>query len=86
LQYDKTDPLISSDNTLSQLNLFIEALSSSELPESLELLTHLLQTLGQVMQVSTTATTDISFLQQMLMSAIENVASKIRVLFSSALV
>jgi hypothetical protein len=38
------------------------------------------------MQVSTTATTDISFLQQMLMSAIENVAVKIRVLFSSSLV
>lgn len=68
-----------SENTLPCLGLFVEVLGTRSLPGSLDLISNLLETLNRVLQSVTSAQTDINYVEQLLMSAIENAASKVKV-------
>ncbi|KAG5718058.1 U3 small nucleolar RNA-associated protein 10, partial [Termitomyces sp. T112] len=67
-----------SENTLPRLGLFIEVLGARSLPGSLDLISNLLETLNRVLQWVTDAQTDINYVEQLLMSAIENAANKVK--------
>jgi U3 small nucleolar RNA-associated protein 10 len=61
------------------LALLAEVLGTKSLPGSLELTTHLLETLNKVVQSLPAAHADVIYVQQLLMSAIETTSSKIKV-------
>ncbi|KAJ7762738.1 hypothetical protein DFH07DRAFT_813302 [Mycena maculata] len=66
-----------SDDTFPRLSLLAEVLGSIPLPGSLDLVSRLLETLHNVIQSSTSTDVDISYIEQSLMSAVENAAEKI---------
>ncbi|KAG6902641.1 hypothetical protein C0995_013766 [Termitomyces sp. Mi166 len=67
-----------SENTLPRLGLFVEVLGARSLPGSLDLISNLLETLNRVLQSVTAAQTDVNYVEQLLMSAIENAATKVK--------
>ncbi|KAF7326662.1 U3 small nucleolar RNA-associated protein 10 [Mycena venus] len=67
-----------SDDTFPRLSLLAEVLASVPLPGSLDLVSRLLETLHNVVQSTTSADVDISYIEQSLMSAVEHSAEKIR--------
>jgi U3 small nucleolar RNA-associated protein 10 len=69
----------STEDSLPRLALLAEILGSKSLPMSLELTTHLLETLNKVVQSLPAAQGDAIYIQQLLMSAIESTSSKIKV-------
>jgi len=69
----------SSEDFLPRLALLAEILGTKSLPGSLELTTHLLETLNKVAQSLPAAQADVIYIQQLLMSAIESTSSKIKV-------
>jgi U3 small nucleolar RNA-associated protein 10 len=58
---------------------FVEVLEARPLPGSLDLISHLLETLNRVVQSVSPAQADVSYIEQLLMSTIESSASKIKV-------
>jgi U3 small nucleolar RNA-associated protein 10 len=68
-----------SDDTLPELSLLAEILGSKPLPGSLDLVSALLETLSRLIQSSPPSQADVNYVQQMLMSAIDNAASNIPV-------
>ncbi|KAF8797612.1 hypothetical protein BYT27DRAFT_7204423 [Phlegmacium glaucopus] len=73
----KTMTTESSDDTLPRLSLLVEILGTKSLPGSLDLISCLLDTLNKVVQSFPSAQADVSYIEQLLMSAVESVASKI---------
>jgi hypothetical protein len=69
----------SSEDSLFHLTLLAEILGIKSLPGSLELTTHLIETLNKVVQSLPAAQADVIYIQQQLMSAIESTSSKIKV-------
>lgn len=67
------------EDVLPRLSLFVEVLGTRSLPGSLDLISHLLETLNRVVQSVSPAQADVSYVEQLLMSAVENSASKIKV-------
>lgn len=67
------------DNGVSSLSLLGEVLASRKLPGSLELLSRLLETLGKLVQSPESMKGDVAYVEQLLMSAIENVSGHIMV-------
>lgn len=67
------------DNGHQRLSLFVEVLGTRSLPGSLDLISHLLETLNRVVQSVSPTQADVSYIEQLLMSAIENAANKITV-------
>ncbi|RDB23790.1 U3 small nucleolar RNA-associated protein 10 [Hypsizygus marmoreus] len=65
------------EDGISRLSLFVEVLAAKELPGSLDLVSHLLETINHVLQSDSSAQADVSYIDQLLMSAIENAASKV---------
>ncbi|KAK1226193.1 snoRNA-binding rRNA-processing protein utp10 [Marasmius sp. AFHP31] len=65
-------------DVLLRLGLLAEVLGSISLPGSLDLISHLLETLSRVMQCESPARADVTFIQQSLMSAIDSTAEKIK--------
>lgn len=65
------------DNVLPRLSLLAEVLGTKALPGSLDLITHLLETLNKVVQSASPTQVDVSYIEQLLMSAVENAAEKI---------
>ncbi len=59
----------------------MEILGTKSLPGSLDLITHLLDTLSKVVQTLPPTQADVSYIEQLLMSAIESAASKVKVSF-----
>lgn len=59
----------------------MEILGTKSLPGSLDLISHLLDTLSRVVQTLPPAQADVSYIEQLLMSAIESAASKVKVSF-----
>ncbi|KII90106.1 hypothetical protein PLICRDRAFT_686024 [Plicaturopsis crispa FD-325 SS-3] len=76
---DKSDPLEDRRDSLASLALLSDVLSSATLPGSLDLVSCFMETLNKVVHYELPAQTDISYIEQLLMSAIENAASKIAV-------
>jgi len=68
-----------SEDVLPRLNLFAEVLAAKQLPPSLELIANLLETLNCISQSAPDAQADMSYIAQLLMSAIGNAANKITV-------
>ncbi|KAF8154101.1 hypothetical protein B0H34DRAFT_800000 [Crassisporium funariophilum] len=66
-----------SDDTLPRLSLLAEILGTKSLPGSLDLIAQLLDTLNKVVQAFPPAQADVSYIEQLLMSAVESAASKI---------
>ncbi|KAJ7178741.1 armadillo-type protein [Mycena crocata] len=66
-----------SDDNLPRLSLLAEVLANIPLPGSLDLVSRLLETLHVVIQSTTSADTDISYIEQSLMSAVERSAENI---------
>lgn len=69
------------EDTLPRLSLLVEILGTKSLPGSLDLISHLLDTLSKVVQTLPATQADVSYIEQLLMSAIESAASKIKVCF-----
>ena len=67
------------EDALPRLSLFVEVLGMKPLPGSLDLISHLLETLNRVVQSVSPVQADVSYIEQLLMSAVENSASKIKV-------
>ncbi|THU93396.1 hypothetical protein K435DRAFT_779869 [Dendrothele bispora CBS 962.96] len=65
------------EDAMSHLSLLAEVLGSRPLPGSFDLISHLLETLNKVMQSVASPQADITFIEQSLMSAIENAAEKV---------
>lgn len=63
----------------SRLSLLVEVLGSKPLPGSMDLLSRLLETLSKVIQSAVPGQGDVAYVEQLLMSAIENAASKVTV-------
>ncbi|KAH9943771.1 hypothetical protein B0H21DRAFT_877669 [Amylocystis lapponica] len=61
-----------SSDGVASLSLLMEVLASKSLPGSLELISCLLETLGKVTHGSSAAITDRSYVEQLLMSAVES--------------
>ncbi|KAJ7452113.1 hypothetical protein B0H11DRAFT_1742292 [Mycena galericulata] len=76
MRYSHDFPSV-SDETFPRLSLLAEVLGSIPLPGSLDLVSRLLETLHNVVQSSTPTDVDISYIEQSLMSAVENSAQKI---------
>ena len=66
---------------LPSLGLLMEVLGTKSLPGSLDLISSLLDTLNHTVQYALSTQADLSFVQQLTMSAIENTAEKITVGF-----
>lgn len=69
---------------LSRLTFFTEALASQQLPGSLDLVSELLEVLGQVVNGSTASHSDTGYIEQLLMSAIDSSASQVKVRCSNS--
>ncbi|KAF8966928.1 armadillo-type protein [Flammula alnicola] len=67
----------SPEDTLPRLSLLVEILGTKSLPGSLDLITHLLDTLSKIVQALPPTQADVSYIEQLLMSAVESAASKI---------
>lgn len=65
------------DDSLPRLSLLAELLAAKTLPGSLDLAARLLETLNRVMQSASPTQVDVSYIEQSLMSAVENAADKI---------
>ncbi|KAJ3564821.1 hypothetical protein NP233_g8044 [Leucocoprinus birnbaumii] len=72
-----TEPASDGDDTLSELSLLAEMLGSKPLPGSLDLVSALLDTLSKLIQSSPSSQADVNYVEQMLMSAVDNAASNI---------
>lgn len=68
---------VSSDDSFPSLTLLAEVLAASVLPGSLDLISRLLDTLNAVLHYELPTQGDKSFVEQLLMSAIENAAGKV---------
>ena len=66
-------------DSLPSLGLLMEVLGTKPLPGSLDLISSLLDTLHHTVQYALSTQADLSFVQQLCMSAIENTAEKITV-------
>lgn len=66
-----------SDDTIPRLTLLVEILGTKSLPGSLDLISHLLETLNRVVQSISPNQADVSYVEQLLMSAVDSAASKI---------
>jgi len=55
----------------------VEILGTKSLPGSLDLVSHLLETLNRVVQSISPNQADVSYVEQLLMSAVDSAASKI---------
>jgi hypothetical protein len=66
-------------DTLSMLTLLAEVLAINALPGSFELISRLLDILNKLVQYVSLPHVDLSYIQQLLMTAVENSASKILV-------
>ncbi|KAJ8522739.1 hypothetical protein ONZ45_g764 [Pleurotus djamor] len=64
-------------DTLATFSLLAEILASKTLPTSIDLVVRLIESLNNVLQIAPTVQSDLSYVQQLLMLAIENVADKI---------
>ncbi|KAF8630264.1 hypothetical protein AX17_005450 [Amanita inopinata Kibby_2008] len=64
-------------NNLRQLTLLVEVLGTTSLPGSLDLISKLLDTLNRVAQSISPTQADVNYIEQLLISAIENAAEKI---------
>ncbi|KAF9451337.1 hypothetical protein P691DRAFT_663457 [Macrolepiota fuliginosa MF-IS2] len=73
----KTTEPTEDDNAMPELSLLTEVLGTKPLPGSLDLVSALLETLGRLIQSAPSSQADINYVEQMLMSAIDNVASNI---------
>ncbi len=71
---------------LSRLTFLAEALANHQLPGSLELVSELLEVLGQVVNGSTTSQSDTGYTEQLLMSAVDSAASQVKVRLSDVFV
>lgn len=67
------------ETTVHQLTLLAEILGTKSLPGSLDLVSALLDTLSKVIQSSSGLRAEANYIEQMLMSAIENAAANIPV-------
>ncbi|KAF5351352.1 hypothetical protein D9758_008071 [Tetrapyrgos nigripes] len=65
------------EDIMSRLSILSEVLASRPLPGSFDLISHLLEALSKVMQSVASPQADITFIEQSLMSAIENAAEKV---------
>ncbi|KAF4611649.1 hypothetical protein D9613_003824 [Agrocybe pediades] len=65
------------EDTLPRLSLLVEVLGTKSLPGSLDLVARLLDTLSNIVQVLPQDQADVSYTEQLLMSAVESSASKI---------
>lgn len=76
---------VASDDSFILLTTFVEVLAASDLPGSIDLISRLLDTLNNVLHYETPTQGDKSFVEQLLMSAIDNCAEKVvvscRILF-----
>ncbi len=68
-----------SDDTITELSFLAEILGTKSLPGSLDLVSALLDTLSKLIQRESTSQADVNYVDQMLMSAIDNAASNILV-------
>jgi U3 small nucleolar RNA-associated protein 10 len=68
-----------ANDSSSELSLLVEVLVSQSLPGSLDLISSILETLNHIVQNASAAQADVSYIEQLLMSAVENVAEKITV-------
>ncbi|KAG6836982.1 hypothetical protein H0H93_016935 [Arthromyces matolae] len=66
-----------SEDVLPRLSLFVEVLAARSLPGSLDLISKLLFMLNRVLQSVSTPRTDVNYVEQLLMSAVENAAAKV---------
>ncbi|KAH8833345.1 armadillo-type protein [Flagelloscypha sp. PMI_526] len=66
-----------SEDPVPRLSLFAEVLASALLPDSMELISHLLTTLNSVVLHVAQQQTDVNYLEQLLMTAVDKVASQI---------
>lgn len=66
-----------SDDLFSSLGLLAEVLAASTLPGSLDLISRMLDTLSSVLHYESPAQGDKSYVEQLLMSAIDNAAQKV---------
>ncbi|KAH7920221.1 hypothetical protein BV22DRAFT_1199044 [Leucogyrophana mollusca] len=68
----------SAEDGMASLILLAEILASKELPSSLDLISHLLDTLNKIMHQELESPPDISYVSQMLMATVEKVAAKVK--------
>ncbi|KAF4568223.1 snoRNA-binding rRNA-processing protein utp10 [Pleurotus pulmonarius] len=66
-----------AQDSISAFSLFVELLSARDLPASIDLISRLLEALNKVLQLVPSAQNDLSYVQQLLMSTVENVADKV---------
>ncbi|KAK2465147.1 hypothetical protein APHAL10511_002839 [Amanita phalloides] len=66
-----------TDNTIRRLTLLAEVLGTRPLPGSLDLVSQLLDMSSRIMHSVSQAEADVAYIEQLLMSAIENAADKI---------
>ncbi|KDQ24027.1 hypothetical protein PLEOSDRAFT_1068022 [Pleurotus ostreatus PC15] len=66
-----------TQDSLSAFSLFVEILGAKDLPASIDLISRLLEALNKVLQLVPSVQNDLSYVQQLLMSTIENVADKV---------
>jgi U3 small nucleolar RNA-associated protein 10 len=69
----------SPDDSLACLTLLAEVLGAQSLPGSLDFVARLLETLGLIVQYQSQAQVDMSYLEQLFMTAVENAADNISV-------
>lgn len=65
--------------SITKLTFFTEALNGVTLSGSVDLISHLLQALSSVVQTFSSLQADVNYTEQLLMSAIDTVASKVTV-------
>ena len=68
-----------TETTLPSLTVLMEVLSTRQLPGSYELVSALLEILGRVASLRDIAQSEISYLQQLIMAAVEASALQIKV-------
>jgi U3 small nucleolar RNA-associated protein 10 len=69
--------------SITKLTFLTEALNAVALPGSVDLISHLLQALSCVVQTFSPLQADVNYTEQLLMSAIDAVASKVTVWLTS---
>ncbi|KAG7447396.1 uncharacterized protein BT62DRAFT_967377 [Guyanagaster necrorhizus] len=66
-----------SQETLPRLSILAEVLATASLPGSFDVIVAMVQALSSIIQSSSSDNVDISFIEQSMMSAIDNVADKV---------
>ncbi|KAK0447887.1 uncharacterized protein EV420DRAFT_1647628 [Desarmillaria tabescens] len=66
-----------SQETLPQLSILAEVLATTSLPGSFDVIAAMVQALSSIIQSSSSDNVDISFIEQSMMSAIDNAADKV---------